>query len=223
MPPPPAPEPPPPPPPAPEPPPPPQEQTLRTGDSGPAVAAAQNRLSDLGYWLGPADGVFGDLTHQAVLALQGAAGISRDGVVGPRTRKHLDAGTRPDARSTGGTVTEIDRDSGLILFVRNGSVNRILHTSTGTFEHYTHDGRQLLADTPRGHWEVSWAVNGWRDGALGNLYRPRYFHVDGIAVHGYPSVPAYPASHGCARVSMDAMDMIWSQDLMPRGSEVWVY
>ncbi len=42
-------------------------------------------------------------------------------------------------------------------------------------------------------------------------------------MHGYPSVPAYPASHGCARVTGAAMDMVWARDLMPRGSEVWVY
>jgi hypothetical protein len=53
--------------------------------------------------------------------------------------------------------------------------------------------------------------------------RPRYFHPDGIAVHGYPSVPPYPASHGCARVSEEAMDMVWARDLMPVGSAVRVY
>jgi hypothetical protein len=42
-------------------------------------------------------------------------------------------------------------------------------------------------------------------------------------VHGYSSVPAYPASHGCARVSTAAMDMIWANQLMPRGATVLVY
>ncbi len=47
-------------------------------------------------------------------------------------------------------------------------------------------------------------------------------HRDGIAVHGYGSVPAYPASHGCARVSLPAMDMIWRERLMPSGATVLV-
>ena len=33
------------------------------------------------------------------------------------------------------------------------------------------------------------------------LWYPLYF-LRGFAIHGYPSVPAYPASHGCVRVPM---------------------
>lgn len=196
---------------------------LGRGDSGPEVLAVQQRLAALGYWLGEPDGEFGTLTQQAVYALQGVAGLERDGQVGPRTRAALTAGTRPEARSSSsGAVTEIDREAGVISFVRDGRVELVLHTSTGTFEEYRHEGRRLLADTPEGRFAVSWAQDGWRDGELGRLYRPRYFHPDGIAVHGYPSVPAYPASHGCARVSVAAMDVVWARQLMPTGSEVRV-
>lgn len=196
---------------------------LQRGDSGPAVLHLQQRLDALGYWLGEPDGTFGGLTEQAVYALQGAAGLGRDGVVGPATAAALDAGTLPEPRSARGTVTEIDRDAGLITFVRDGEVRMVLHTSTGTFEPYRYGGRQLLADTPEGRFTVTWSFDGLRDGALGELYRPRYFHPDGIAVHGYPSVPAHPASHGCARVTEAAMDVVWARDLMPRGSEVLVH
>ncbi len=196
---------------------------LQRDDSGPEVMALQQRLTDLGYWLGTPDGEYGLLTAQAVLALQGVADIGRDGRVGPQTRMALDAGTRPAARSSTGSVTEIDRAAGVISFVQDGTVRLALHTSTGTFETYRHDGRTLLADTPEGRFDVTWTYDGWRDGALGNLYRPRYFHPDGIAVHGYTSVPAHPASHGCARVTIAAMDMVWAENLMPRSSAVWVY
>jgi lipoprotein-anchoring transpeptidase ErfK/SrfK len=54
------------------------------------------------------------------------------------------------------------------------------------------------------------------------LYRPRYFNA-GIAVHGYSSVPSYPASHGCVRVSDAAMDWIWGNNIMAIGSDVWVH
>ena len=37
------------------------------------------------------------------------------------------------------------------------------------------------------------------------------------------AIPGYPASHGCARVSNPAMDMIWANNLMPVGSSVVVY
>lgn len=186
------------------------------------MLALQERLSELGYWLGSPDGSYGTLTTQAVYALQGVADIDRDGRVGPQTRAALEAEIRPSARSTSGTVTEIDRAAGVISFVQDGRVTLALHTSTGTFEEYTHEGRDLLADTPEGEFSVTWTYDGWRDGEFGELYRPRYFHPDGIAVHGYTSVPAFPASHGCARVSIAAMDMVWSRDLMPSESAVWV-
>ncbi len=197
-------------------------EVLRPGDSGPQVREVQERLVALHYWLGAADGTYGPLTEQAVLALQGAAGLRRDGVLGPRTRRALDTGVQPAVRITKGRVTEVDRRRGLLLFAVDGALTVVLHTSTGTFEDYTYDGQPAVADTPGGRYSVSWAVDGWRDGALGRLYRPRYFHPDGIAVHGYPVVPAYPASHGCARVSLAAMDMVWDRGLMPRGSTVLV-
>ncbi|MFR9778974.1 peptidoglycan-binding protein [Micromonospora sp. MS34] len=196
---------------------------LRRGDSGPGVRALQQRLNQLGYWTGASDGTFGLLTVQAVYALQKAAGLSRDGVVGPRTRAALDKGIRPAARSTKGHVAEVDLDRQLLLLVDDGKVSRILNTSTGTFEHYTYEGQTYLADTPRGRWKVGWQVDGWRDGPLGRLYRPKYFHEQGIAVHGYPDVPPYPASHGCVRVTIPAMDWLWSHDELPLGTPVWVY
>ena len=51
--------------------------------------------------------------------------------------------------------------------------------------------------------------NGWQAGPLGSLYRPNYFY-GGYAVHGMTSVPAYPASHGCVRMTVPTMDRMWS-------------
>jgi hypothetical protein len=36
-------------------------------------------------------------------------------------------------------------------------------------------------------------------------------------------VPPYPASHGCARVSIPAMNWIWANDKLPLKTRVWVY
>ena len=209
------------------PPPPPPKATddglLESGENGPAVLALQERLAGLGYWLGGPDGEYGHLTQQAVMALQGVAGLSRDGVAGPDTLAALEAGVRPTARS-GGNAVEIDLDAQVMTIVIDGSPSLVLHTSTGTDEKYTpDDGITRVADTPRGDWEIAWARDEWRTSFLGRLYRPRYFHPNGIAVHGAHSVPGYPASHGCARVSIAAMDMIWRDDLMPIGRTVLVF
>ena len=63
---------------------------------------------------------------------------------------------------------------------------------------------------------------GWWEGDLGQIYRPKYF-VGGVAVHGSNSVPNYPASHGCVRVTVQAMDFIWETGLMPMSLPVWVH
>jgi lipoprotein-anchoring transpeptidase ErfK/SrfK len=201
-----------------------ESDLLRPGTEGAQVLAVQQRLTDLGYWLGTPDGVYGASTAHAVTALQKAAGLGRDGVLGPRTRAALDKGVRPRARSTIGHVVEIDLDRQLLTVVDGGSVSLVLDTSTGSNAWYTApDGHRAHATTPVGSFAVSWSVDGWHTSPLGHLYRPRYFHPRGIAVHGYTSVPPHPASHGCVRVTMAAMDLIWSEDLLPKGGTVMVY
>jgi N-acetylmuramoyl-L-alanine amidase len=58
--------------------------------------------------------------------------------------------------------------------------------------------------------------------SLGELWRPKYFS-SGFAIHGDAYVPPVPVSHGCVRVSDEAIDWIWADGLMPLGTEVWVY
>ena len=48
---------------------------------------------------------------------------------------------------------------------------------------------------------------------------PSYF-LRGFAVHGYPYVPAYPASHGCVRVPMWFATRL--HGFMPYGSTIWI-
>ena len=61
--------------------------TVRRGCKGGAVRRLQAWLIALGYDIGPhgADGVFGPATQAAVLAFQGACGLTADGVVGRDT------------------------------------------------------------------------------------------------------------------------------------------
>ncbi|WP_240977200.1 L,D-transpeptidase family protein [Knoellia koreensis] len=205
--------------------PPPQPQagdTLKPGDDGAYVQQVQQRLNNLGYWNGAADGSYGQLTSQAVMALQKAAGIGRDGVFGPATARALENGVRPASR-VGGTGIEIDKARQLLLVVRGGRVTMILNTSTGSNQPYkTKSGGTAVATTPAGSFQTFRSVDGMDRAPLGDLWRPRYFN-GGIAVHGSTSIPGYPASHGCARVSNAAMDMIWANGLMPIGGRVTVY
>ena len=59
--------------------------TMREGAKGEPVRALQNRLNQLGFNAGTADGSFGPKTTAAVKAFQQSRGLTADGVVGPKT------------------------------------------------------------------------------------------------------------------------------------------
>ena len=207
--------------PAPEPPPPPPPTEFRRGDSGEGVWALQDKLGRNGYWCGAPDGGFGHLTEQAVFAVQKAHGLWRDGIAGPNTLGALDTGFRP-APVAGGDHMEVHLGQQLLLVVRGGATAMTINTSTGNGEPYTFRGNDHVATTPTGDYAV-WYTDGsgWRDGELGELYRPMFYSGD-YAIHGSNSIPPFPASHGCARVSTAFMDMVWAQGLLGMGSRVLV-
>lgn len=184
---------------------------LRSGASGPEVLALQQRLVELGYWLGTADATYGSLTVQAVMAFQKANGLGRDGIAGPATLAAIETATRP-APAVVSDGIEIDLERQILLVVRGGQVHYVLNTSTGT------SGWR----TPPGDFTVVREVDGMRHAPLGDLWRPKYFN-GGIAIHGSSSIPAQAASHGCARLSFAAMDMVWAEGLAEVGTRVVVY
>lgn len=198
---------------------------LRPGDHGPAVTAVQQRLTDLGYWLGAVDGTWDDLTTQAIYALQKTAGITVDGIVDEATRKAIETGIVPVPRSTGNAV-EIDVERQVLIVVRGGKAVSIHNTSTGSNVPYSERVNGVVytgdARTPRGSFQVFRDVDANDPAPLGDMWRPKYFK-GGVAVHGHPSVPTYGASHGCARLTVEAMDLIWRNDWMPIGSTVLTY
>jgi peptidoglycan hydrolase-like protein with peptidoglycan-binding domain len=199
-----------------------RQASLRLGDAGADVRELQHRLTLLGYWLGVPDGEYGQLTTQAVLALQKVAGLDRDGVFGPRTRAALHRQVQPQPQRGTGSGVEVDLDRQLLLVTKNGRTKLIINASTGSGATYLQSGSQQVALTPTGRYTVFRDVDGQDTGPLGPLWRPKYIFA-GIAIHGYPDVPAYPASHGCVRISNAAMDQLWTSDLLPIGGSVWVY
>ncbi|WP_068259564.1 L,D-transpeptidase family protein [Janibacter limosus] len=187
-------------------------RTLKVGSTGLAVASLQRRLLANGYWHSGADGEYGQTTQQAVMALQKVHGLTRDGVCGPATWTAFENMYRPRGRTTSGTVMEVDLTKQLIIFVVGGQTKWVMNTSTGK------SGWR----TPPGRFQIFRSVNRMDYGPLGALWRPRYFNR-GIAIHGSPSIPGYPASHGCTRVSNAAVNYVWSAGLAPIGRKVWVY
>jgi N-acetylmuramoyl-L-alanine amidase len=145
-----------------------------------------------------------------VVAFSPTHGLAREGVVGPVTADALAAADRPSA--TIGAGIEIDLVRQVLLIVRDGGVVWAFDTSTGS----------RPGTTPVGTFSVVREIDGLRVSPLGELWRPKYFH-GGVAVHGYTSVPPYPASHGCVRVTYPAMDAIWAGGWAPVGTAVVVH
>ena len=113
---------------------------------------------------------------------------------------------------------EIDLERQVLFVIdENGDVFRALPVATGNEQLYMDHGQLHRAHTPTGTFQVLRKIKGWRKSSLGLLYYPSYV-VNGIAIHGSPSVPVRPASHGCIRVPMFAARELSA--LMPVGIKV---
>jgi hypothetical protein len=199
--------------------------------SGEKTKLVQQRLLDLGFWNSGADGKYGFATTQAVMAFQKYIGLPPPGKVDDQTAAYLqNFGDRAHGLSDTGDLIEVDKDKQLLFVVRGGKTVWTFNTSTATGETYHEEDKNSPGEfqdgvsiTPNGLWKVNRErPEGWWEGDLGKIYRPKYFR-GGVAVHGSNSIPNYPASHGCVRVSVPAMDMIWDMGLMPKGITVWVH
>jgi peptidoglycan hydrolase-like protein with peptidoglycan-binding domain len=196
--------------------------TLSFGNGGSPVRVLQVRLEALGYWLGTPDSNFGDSTQQAVWAIQKAAGLNRDGVVGPSTVAAIEKGVVPTPRSAPGYLIEVNLEQDLLMVVNNGKLLHVLNTSTGGGYTYVSQGVTSVAITPTGIFHLYSEINGTDVAPLGVLWRPKFF-TGGFAIHGDSYVPPVPVSHGCVRVSNEAIDWIWAANIAPLGTEVWVF
>jgi lipoprotein-anchoring transpeptidase ErfK/SrfK len=154
--------------------------------------------------------------------LQKAAGLSRDGMVGPLTLSALAKGAVPTPQPATGYVIQVDLETQLLMIVDNGKLLDTLNVSTGGGYKYTDKKVKYLAITPTGHFNIYAVINGLDVDSLGALWRPRFFD-GGFAIHGDSYVPPYPASHGCVRVSDEAINWIWADNIAPIGTAVWVY
>jgi peptidoglycan hydrolase-like protein with peptidoglycan-binding domain len=199
--------------------------------SGPSTQASQKKLLELGFWLADPNGTFDDTTTQAVMAFQKYFQLRPTGNINAATAHLLREITNPATAITKeGTLAEVDKSRQLLFLVQEGITTYVMNASTGDDRSYEEpDGNtpgvmiKGTAVTPVGSFKIDRErPDGWWIGDLGQIYRPKYFS-GGVAIHGSTSVPAYPASHGCVRVTVRAMDFIWDNEILPRGTEVFVY
>jgi len=182
---------------------------------------AESRLAEMGYRPGRVDGIIDDDTRKALVVFQKWEGRT---ITGQLTRKEFDAimsASAPEARDVGYRHVEVDLDRQLLLMTNNdGAITRILPVSTGSNKQYSEKGLRGLAYTPTGRFRIYAKISGWRKSPLGLLYYPNYFS-DGLAIHGNPSVPHSPESHGCVRIPMwSAIDVYKA---LPVGTILLIY
>jgi peptidoglycan hydrolase-like protein with peptidoglycan-binding domain len=168
------------------------------------ILEAEQRLSELGYWTGPVDGMMDPASRQALIAFQKVERRKRAGLLTSDELIALRTARRPTPREAGSAHVEIDLYRQVLFYVdETGQVAKILPVSTGHGRAYNDNGQKGVARTPSGTFRVYKKINGWRRSALGLLYYPSYI-IGGYAIHGSQSVPTFPASHGCIRIPMFA-------------------
>lgn len=184
---------------------------LTVGLRSVAVAQLGNQLRRLHY-AAPYGLSFDGRMVDAVYAFQKVNGLPRTGVVDSRFWRALSSPrvARPRFPSPAAHL-EVNKNLQVLFVVRNTGVALIVPISTagipGTF-------------TPVGRFAVYRKVVGFDPSPLGTLYDPLYF-TGGYAIHGNPSVPPYPASHGCVRVPMWVAPYLYRT--VPYGQTVYVY
>jgi L,D-transpeptidase catalytic domain/PKD domain/Putative peptidoglycan binding domain len=179
--------------------------SLGPGSAGPSAYELDRRLHELHFALERVDGYYGPDDMDAVIAFQKLHGLPRTGTVDARVWRELQRAQIPRARYPGNHV-EVSKGRQVLFIVRDGKVALTLPVSTGA-----------TGNTPLGHWRVYSRVPGFNAKAM---YYSSFF-VGGFAIHGYASVPAYPASHGCVRIPMWVAYRVYS--LIDYGTAVYIY
>jgi peptidoglycan hydrolase-like protein with peptidoglycan-binding domain len=185
------------------------------------VKQVEARLAEMGYGPGRVDGVIDDNTRRALMLFRKWEGLKLTGGLG---RDEFDAimnATAPQARDAGYRHVEVDLDRQVLLLIDDdGAIKRMLPVSTGSNKRYNEKGLRGLAYTPTGRFRIYAKIAGWRKSPLGLLYYPNYFS-DGLAIHGNPSVPHSPQSHGCVRIPMSAAEAM--SKALPVGTILLIY
>lgn len=180
--------------------------SLFAGSAGPSVYELERRLNELHYALGRVDGYFGQDDVDAVIAFQKLHGLPRTGAVDARFWTELQRAQVPRAHYPSGDHVEVSKGRQVLFLVRDGTVALVVPVSTGA-----------TGNTPLGHWPVYSRVPGFNAKAM---YYSSFF-IGGFAIHGYQSVPPYPASHGCVRIPLWVAYRLYS--LIDYGTEIYIY
>lgn len=159
---------------------------LHQGKCGDVVVAFKKAMREMGY-IANSGRCFGDKTARGVLAYRKVNGMSRSYRAGKGLVKRVFSGRggyrvrHPGA----GEHLEAPLARQVLVFAKGNRPFAIYPISSGKFS----------TPTVTGHFHFIRREPGYNSHGM---YYSFYFY-GGYAVHGYESVPDYPASHGCLR------------------------
>ncbi len=181
---------------------------LRQGQCGDAVVGFKKALRKLGY-IANGGRCFGDKTARGVLAYRRAGGMAQNSHAGAGLVKRVFAGRggyrvrHPEA----GEHVEASLSQQVLVFARGDTPFAIYPISSG----------KPSTPTVTGHFTFYLTQPGYN--AKGMYYS--FYFYGGYAIHGYYSVPNYPASHGCIRTFIADQPEIF--DRIHYGESIFVF
>jgi peptidoglycan hydrolase-like protein with peptidoglycan-binding domain len=160
------------------------------GERGVKVLLLQRALLKEGFAT-PVTGYYDDATARGVLAFRKTNGLGRDGYAAKEVFAMLMRGEgayklRYPKAGKNGKHVEFDWSRQVVVLARGGKPYRTYHTSSGS------------PATPTVFGSYRFYLKTPGTNSLGMVHSA-YF-IGGYAIHGYASVPNFPASHGCLRV-----------------------
>jgi peptidoglycan hydrolase-like protein with peptidoglycan-binding domain len=178
------------------------------GAGGTQVLLLQRELLALGY-AAPLTGSYDDGTSRAVLAFRKVNNLGRDGfaTAGVYDRLLRRTGAFKPRYPKAGKHVEFDWSRQVVVLAQGDRPFRVYHASSGKPSTPTVFGSfRFYSKTP--------GTNSH------GMVDSNYF-IGGYAIHGYPEVPTYAASHGCIRVPIPNAAAIFAW--IKLGDPIFVY
>ena len=179
------------------------------GSRGTKVWLLQRGLHKMGFAV-PRTGFYDGGTARAVLAFRKTNGMGRAGFAtrGVYSKVLQNSGRFKARFPKAGRHVEFDWSRQVLaLFDRKGRASRVYHASSGKASTPTVFGRFRFYRR-----DLGTNAKGMVDAV--------YF-IGGYAIHGFASVPNYPASHGCIRVPIPNARQI--RDAVSLREQIFVY
>jgi lipoprotein-anchoring transpeptidase ErfK/SrfK len=178
------------------------------GERGTKVLLLQRALLEQGF-AAPVTGYYDDATARAVLAFRKTNELGWDGYatteVFAKLMRHQGAFKLRYPKA--GKHVEFDWSRQVVVLAKGGKPYRTYHTSSGA----------PVTPTVFGTYRFYLQTPGTN--AKGMVHSS-YF-IGGYAIHGYASVPNYPASHGCLRVPIPNAASIFNW--IDIGDQIFLY